>query len=68
MKKYLYAGVVAASLSAPVFAAAPQLTPQSPEEPLHRRTVLVCMAVLIGLQYLRHLPSLPVRRPAKTEK
>ncbi|MRW87027.1 hypothetical protein GJ698_23440 [Pseudoduganella sp. FT26W] len=67
MKKYLYAGVLAACLSAPVFAANSKFVAQSPEEPLHKRSVLLCMAVLVGLHYLRHLPGVPARRPANTE-
>jgi hypothetical protein len=68
MKKYLYAGVLAACLSTPVFAATSKFVAQSPEEPLHKRSVLLCMAVLVGLHYLRHVPSLPARRPAKTDQ
>ncbi|MRX08113.1 hypothetical protein GJ697_09740 [Pseudoduganella sp. FT25W] len=68
MKKYLLAGALAACLSAPVFAANNKFVAQSPEEPLHKRSVLLCMAVLVGLHYLRHMPNLPTRRPVKTNK
>ena len=68
MKKYLYAGALAACLCAPVFAANSKFVAQSPEEPLHKRSVLLCMAVLVGLHYLRHVPNLPARRTSKTEK
>ena len=68
MKKYLYAGLLTACLAAPAFAANTKFAPHSPEEPLHRRAVVLCMGVLISLQYLRHLPNLPVRRNAKTGK
>jgi hypothetical protein len=68
MKKYLTAGILAVCLTAPAFAAPNKFVVQSPEEPLHRRAVVLCMGVLISLQYLRHLPNLPVRRNAKTGK
>ena len=64
MKKYLTAGILAACLTAPAFAATNKLVAQSPEEPLHRRAIVLCMVVMIGLQYLRHLPNLPARRTA----
>ncbi|MYM70148.1 hypothetical protein GTP45_25575 [Pseudoduganella sp. FT55W] len=56
MKKYLYAGLLAVSIAGPALAAAPKFVPQSPEEPLHRRAILVCMAVVVGLQAYRHRP------------
>ncbi|NYE63472.1 hypothetical protein FHW58_004702 [Duganella sp. 1224] len=68
MKKYLTAGLLAACLTAPAFAANNKFVAQSPEEPLHRRAIVLCMAVMIGLQYLRHLPNLPTRRHAHSGK
>lgn len=66
MKKMLYAGLLAACLSAPAFAASNKFVAQTPDEPMHRRAVLLCMAVIVGLQSLRHMPKLPARRAIKT--
>jgi hypothetical protein len=66
MKKYLTAGILAACLTAPAFAATNKLNAQTPDEPLRRRAVVLCMVAMIGLQYLRHLPNLPARRRADT--
>jgi hypothetical protein len=60
MKKYLYAGVLTACLAAPAFAAN---TP-SPEEPVHHRYILLCMAAVLGLQAMRFIPRLPERKLA----
>jgi hypothetical protein len=49
MKKYLYAGLLAACLATPAFAANHKLTASSPDEPLHRRTIVLCMALFVGL-------------------
>ena len=56
MKKYLYLGILAACIAGPVLATATKFVPQTPEEPLHRRAILVCMAVVVGLQAYRHRP------------
>lgn len=64
MKKYLTAGVLAACLTAPAFATTNKFSAQSPDEPLHRRAIVLCMVMMIGLQYLRYLPNLPARRTA----
>jgi formate-dependent nitrite reductase membrane component NrfD len=61
MKKYLYAGVLTACLSVPAFAA----NNQSPEEPVHRRSILLCMAAVLGLQAMRFIPRLPARNPVQ---
>ncbi|MYM21203.1 hypothetical protein GTP46_00885 [Duganella sp. FT135W] len=61
MKKYLYAGLLTACLAAPAFAAANKLVPQSPEEPLHRRAVFLCMVVVVGLEAYKRRPRLPRR-------
>lgn len=66
MKKTLYAGLLAACLSAPAFAASNKFVAQTPDEPMHRRAVLLCMAVMVGLQSLRYLPKLPARRTVKS--
>jgi hypothetical protein len=58
MKKYLYAGLLTVCLSAPAFAAPNKLAPQSPDEPLRRRAILLCMAVVVGLQAFRHRPRI----------
>ena len=62
MKKYLYASILAASLAVPAFAATSKSATSSPEEPLHRRAVLLGIAIVLGLQALRYAPSLPARR------
>jgi hypothetical protein len=49
MKKYLYAGALAACLASPAFAANNKLAAKSPDEPLHRRTVVICVVLLVGL-------------------
>ncbi|MYM72529.1 hypothetical protein GTP56_10000 [Duganella sp. FT134W] len=66
MKKTLYAGLLAACLSAPAFAASNKFVAQTPDEPIHRRAVLLCVAVLMGLQALRYRPQLPARRHVAT--
>jgi hypothetical protein len=58
MKKYLTAGLLTACLAAPAFAATNQVAPQSPEEPLHRRAILLCMAVVVVLQACKHRPRI----------
>jgi hypothetical protein len=62
MKKHLYASILASALAVPAFATNTKYTAQSPEEPLHRRTVLLGVAIVLGLQALRHAPRLPARR------
>lgn len=59
MKKYLYAGLLTACLAAPAFAAPSKLAPQSPDQPLHRRAIFLCMAVMVGLQAYKHRPHVP---------
>lgn len=66
MKKYLYAGIIAACLSAPAFAGTNKFLAQSPEEPLHRRSVLLCIGVMLCLHALRHAPAMPQRRHQNT--
>jgi hypothetical protein len=61
VKKFLYAGVLATCLATPAFAST-KLVIQSPEDPVHRRAVLLCIAVVIALQTLQHMPRLPARR------
>jgi hypothetical protein len=58
MKKYLTAGLLTACLAVPAFAATSKLVPQSPEEPLHRRAILLCMAVVVVLQAYKHRPRI----------
>ncbi|MBV7538437.1 hypothetical protein KW842_21920 [Duganella sp. sic0402] len=62
MKNHLYASILASALAVPAFAADTQYAAQSPAEPLHRRTVLLGVAIVLGLQALRHAPRLPDRR------
>ena len=61
MKKYLFAGLLAATLSAPAFAQS-KFIRESPEQPLHRRTVVASMALLVVLGLAK--PRL--MRPSKT--
>lgn len=63
MKKYLYAGLLTACLAAPAFASSHKFAVQSPEEPLHRRAILLCVTVLLALHTLRFAPPLPASRP-----
>ena len=56
MKKYLYAGLLTACLTAPAFAANSKAAPRTPEEPLHRRTIALCVAMLVGLHAYKHRP------------
>jgi len=58
MKKYLYAGLLSACLAAPAYAASNKFAPQSPDEPLHRRAILLCMAVAVSLQVCRYRPRI----------
>lgn len=62
MKKYLYAGILSACLAAPALAAASKFVPASPDEPLHRRTVLLCMAVVVVVQAFKYRPGTQRRR------
>lgn len=55
MKKYLYAALLSATLAAPAFATN-KFIARTPDEPLHRRAVLLCMAVVVGLHAYRHRP------------
>lgn len=48
MKKYLYAGLLAATLSLPALAQS-KFVPESPEHPIHLRAVIAGMALLIVL-------------------
>ncbi|MYM28751.1 hypothetical protein GTP58_10490 [Duganella sp. CY15W] len=61
MKKYLYAGLLAVSLATPALAAATKLTPQSPDEPLRPRAIILCIAVVIGLNAYRYRPYIQRR-------
>ncbi len=56
MKKYLYASLLAACLTLPAAAAPLKLTTKSPDEPVHRRAIVLCIAVFVGLHaYQRRL-------------
>ena len=62
MKKHLYAGLLTAVLAAPALAAVPnKFAPKSPQDPLHRSSILLCVTVLIGLGAYRHRPRMPKR-------
>ncbi|MHA4869229.1 hypothetical protein ACXZ1M_16170 [Duganella sp. PWIR1] len=58
MKKYAYAALLSATLAAPAMAAN-KFAAQTPEEPLHRRAILLCVAVVVCLHACRHRPPLP---------
>ncbi len=62
MKKYLYASALAACLATPAFAADKKMLPESPDQPLQRRLIVLCIGVVVALQYLKHAPALPARR------
>jgi hypothetical protein len=68
MKKYLYAGLLTACLAAPAFATNSKFSPQSPEEPLHRRAILLCVGVVLCLHAMRHAPRLPESRPYRQDQ
>nr|WP_315252669.1 hypothetical protein [uncultured Duganella sp.] len=68
MKKYLYAGILTACLAAPAFAANTKFAVNSPEEPLHRRAILLCVVVVLALHALRHAPPLPKSRPYRQDQ
>lgn len=67
MKTYLYAGALLACLALPAFAADSKLRAHSPEEPMHRRSILLCVGIVLGLQALKYAPSLPARRRRPTQ-
>jgi hypothetical protein len=48
MKKHLFAGLLAATLFTPAFAQSKYVA-ESPEQPLHRRTIVASMALLVVL-------------------
>ena len=56
MKKRIVAGLLAACLITPAFASNNKLVAKAPEQPLHRRAIVLYMAVFIGLHtYKRRL-------------
>lgn len=56
MKNRLVAGLLAACLITPAFASNSKLVAKAPDEPLHRRTIVLTMALFIGLHtYKRRL-------------
>lgn len=59
MKKYLYAGLLTACITTSAFAAGKKFVPQSPDEPLHKRAIALCMLVVVGLQAYKHRPHIP---------
>jgi len=62
MKKYLYAGSLAACLAVPAFATNIITLTQSPEQPLQRSAILLGVSVMLALQAFRYVPRLPARR------
>jgi hypothetical protein len=65
MKKYVYAGLLAATLAAtlasPAFAQTPFVA-ASPDEPLHRRTIAICAVLLVGVHAYATRGALPGKR------
>ena len=64
MKKYLLAALLATSLFIPAFAQS-KFVAESPEHPVHRRTVVASMAVLVVLGLARPRLTRPTG-PSKT--
>lgn len=62
MKKYLYAGLLSVCLAGPALAATGKFVPESPDEPLRRRSVLLCMAVVLAVQAFKYRPGGQRRR------
>lgn len=62
MKKYLYAGLLAACMAVPAYAANNKFVTESPEQPLHRRAILLGIVAMLALQAIRYIPPLPARR------
>ncbi|USX15073.1 hypothetical protein NHH88_04540 [Oxalobacteraceae bacterium OTU3CAMAD1] len=66
MKKYLFAGLLATTLFTPAFAQS-KFVAESPEQPIHRRTVVASMALLVVLGLAKPRlarPSTPRRADA----
>jgi hypothetical protein len=56
MKKYLTASLLAACLTVPAFASNSKLAVRSPDEPLHRSAIALCIGLFVGLHaYKRRL-------------
>lgn len=49
MKKYLFAGLLAACLTTSAFAASHKTAAHTPDQPLPRSAILLCMGLLVGL-------------------
>ncbi|MET0264031.1 MAG: hypothetical protein ABW202_00315 [Duganella sp.] len=58
MKKYLCTGLLAIALCSPALAQN-KFVAATPDEPLHYRSILLCVAVLIGLQAYARRSILP---------
>jgi hypothetical protein len=65
MKKYLHAALLATTLatalSAPAYAQSKFIV-SSPEDPLHRRTVVICAVLLVALHAYTRRGRLPGKR------
>lgn len=61
MKKYVYAGLLAATLFSPAFAQS-KFVAQSPEDPLHRRSIVACAVLLVIIHSYARLGSMPGKR------
>lgn len=63
MKKSLFAMALATCISAPAFAATTKFFVESPDEPLHRRAIVLCIVVTLVLQAVRR-----ARLPTRTKR
>ena len=61
MKKYIFAGLMAATCTFPAFAADSKFIAASPDAPVHRRTLLLTIAALMLVS------ASPMRLPKKPE-
>ena len=62
MKKYVFAGLLAATLFSPAFAQS-KFVAESPSEPLHRRSVVLCALALVAVHACASRRKLPGKRP-----
>jgi len=60
MKQYLFAGLLASTLFSPAFAQG-KFVAESPEQPVHSRTVVASMALLVVLGLAKPRLSMPSR-------
>jgi hypothetical protein len=49
-------------MAVPAYAANNKFVTESPEQPLHRRAILLGIVAMLALQAIRYIPPLPARR------